>query len=536
MALDNLVLERIIEEMNDVLSGAFLDAPYALGINQYAIPFHGANKLKEKGENSRGEIILFLDPTKPFISYSLEKFTKTTDNTPFFNSLKKLAGTKIETIFKETGERVVTLRTKLINKELGELNDSFDLIIELFPSRPNAYLVAYPYGKIISLFKERGDILSKRYFTRNVPYSYPPTRPVFGIKTKSLEEAKPLLSYEIFRKLTALSEKEGFEKARDEVMNSSSLYYFNETVYPYVFDLKDAKKIDVKGIYDCYVEDQRGLAKQLREKDLIDKLNKAIKLVKKKIKNLKEDYELSNKHLVYKDYGNLLFLHQTEYVPGSNKIECDGTVVPLNPDKGIIDNANNYFKLYRKAKQAVVTLKELELKAEDELVYLQKKLQEVPLAGNRDLLELKEELVLEGYLKDPSRRNKKIVKKKSYAPHILILPNGDRIGFGMNDLQNETLTFQVANNHDLFFHVKDYPGSHVVILDGRQNDEDKLYAAELALFLSSLDSGDVMVTLKKNVKRNPNKMGLVNILKYETIHVRNIREESLKLFKKAIQS
>lgn len=535
MALDNLVLERIITEMNALLPGAFLDAPFALGVNQYALPFHGAERLKARGGNGRGEIILFLDPTKPFLSYSQEKFTKTNDNTPFFNALKKLQGSRIETIFKETGERVVTLRTKLLQKELGEINDSFDLVVELFPSRPNAYLVAYPYGKIISLFKERGDILSKRYFTRNVPYVYPPTRPVFDLKTGSLEEAKPLLSYEIFRKLSTLSEDIGFEKTKEEVLHSPSLYYHNGVVYPHRFDMEDAKEIPVEGIYDCYVEDQRGLAKQLREKDLLDKLNKAVKLVKKKIKNLREDYELSSKRLQYKDYGNLLFLHQTEYVPGSNKIDCDGTLIPLDPHKGIIENANTYFKLYRKAKQAVVTLKELEIKAEDELTYLQKKLQEVPLAGNRDLLELKEELVLEGYLKDPSKRNRKIVKRKSYAPHILILPSGTRIAFGMNDLQNETLTFQVAHNHDLFFHVKDYPGSHVVLLDGKEDDQSKLTACELALFLSSMESGDVMVALKKNVKRNPNKTGLVNILKYETIHIRKIREKSLELFKKALQ-
>ena len=297
-----------------------------------------------------------------------------------------------------------------------------------------------------------------------------------------------------------------------------------------------AKEIDVSNIYDCFVEDQKSLAKELREKDLMDKLNKAIKVTKKKIKNLQEDYELSNKKLVYMDYGNLLFLHQTEYEPGMKEMDCDGVIIQLNPSKDIIENANNYFKQYRKAKQAVVTLKELEVKAKDELSYLEKKVQEVPMAGNRDLLELKDELVFEGYLKDPSRGNKKLQKKKAYSPHILLTPWGDRIGFGMNDLQNETLTFQIANKHDLFFHIKDYPGSHIVLLDGNTKDDDKLLASELALYLSHKDSGDVMMARKADVKKNPNKVGLVNVLKYETIHLSKIRESSLVLFKKAISS
>lgn len=43
-----------------------------------------------------------------------------------------------------------------------------------------------------------------------------------------------------------------------------------------------AKEIDVSNIYDCFVEDQKSLAKELREKDLMDKLNKAIKVTKRR--------------------------------------------------------------------------------------------------------------------------------------------------------------------------------------------------------------------------------------------------------------
>lgn len=536
MALDNIVLERITNEMAENLIGAFLDMPYALGINQYAIPFHGSKKLKANGESGRGVIILFLDSSKPFLTYSLDKFTKTNDNTPFFNALKKLSGTKIEAIFKTQGERVITIKTIVMHKELGDFNQAYDLVVELFPSRPNAYLVAYPYGKIIALFKERGDILSKRYLTRNIPYTYPPSRRRLDESVESLEEAKPLLSYEIYRRLSQESERIGYQNALKDMLNSQSLYYDNGYVYPSKLDLVDAKPVKVTQIYECFVQDQKSLAKELREKDLVDRLQKALKTTKKKIKNLKEDYENSQNKLVYKDYGNLLFLYQTSYEPGMTVMECDGVQIKLDPKKDIIENANSYFKQYKKAKQAVVTLGELQKKADDELAYLEKKLLEVPLASNRDLMELKEELVLEGYFKDPSKGRKKIVRKKSYSPHIITTSNGDRIGFGMNDLQNETLTFDIATSHDLFFHIKDYPGSHVVVLDGNDNDEDRLLASELALFLSHKDSGDIMVTPRKFVKKNPNKTGLVNILKYETIHLNKIRDDSIALFKKSIAS
>jgi hypothetical protein len=38
------------------------------------------------------------------------------------------------------------------------------------------------------------------------------------------------------------------------------------------------------------------------------------------------------------------------------------------------------------------------------------------------------------------------------------------------------------------------------------------------------------------VKKNPNKIGLVNILKYETLVIKFIRPESLTIFKKVLKA
>ena len=129
----------------------------------------------------------------------------------------------------------------------------------------------------------------------------------------------------------------------------------------------------------------------------------------------------------------------------------------------------------------------------------------------------------------------KVNRKKTYEPHYLLLDNG-KIGFGMNGLQNETLTFKIADKNDLFFHVKDYPGSHVVILEGQDQENVKTTACELALYLSHLDSGTIMIARRKNVKKNPDRIGLVSILKYDTVNVRYIRATSLELFKKVLKA
>jgi predicted ribosome quality control (RQC) complex YloA/Tae2 family protein len=41
-------------------------------------------------------------------------------------------------------------------------------------------------------------------------------------------------------------------------------------------------------------------------------------------------------------------------------------------------------------------------------------------------------------------------------------PSGKTVLVGRNNRGNETLTHEVASNHDLWFHVRGIPGSHTV--------------------------------------------------------------------------
>ena len=533
MAFDNLVLAKIVQGIDDQLQGAFIDVPYALAANQYALPFHAADRLKERS-GGRGVIVLNMDPSNPFISFSDGKFTKAVDNTPFFNSLRRIAGQRFIGAEKVQGERVVTLKFARVKKELGDLDDGSAIVLELFPSRNNAFLLSLPSMNVLSLYKERGDVTSAHFITRNSKYRYPASRRVFDRTVTDLEQARPLLAREVFKRLEARAQAVGFIQARDELLADPGLYFAAGTILPSNFGDSTLRRVQIQDIYSCFVADQKALTRALKEKDLTQRIDKALKTAEKKLRNLKEDYEQSMRRMSYADIGNALFLHQTEWVKNSDHIEIDGQRIALDPRLDIIANANAYFRKYKKAKLAITALKELERTTQDEINYLRKKALEIPRASNRDLLELKAELVMEGYLKDPTRHYK-TSKNKAYQPHLLTLADGTRIAFGANGLQNEYLTFKLAHSHDTFVHVKDYPGSHVLILDGRMSDEALRTAAELALWLSGLDSGDVMVAEKRYVKKNPQRIGLVNILEYRTVHLSGIRPASLPLFKKAAQ-
>lgn len=60
-------------------------------------------------------------------------------------------------------------------------------------------------------------------------------------------------------------------------------------------------------------------------------------------------------------------------------------------------------------------------------------------------------------------------------------PSGGTVFVGSNAAENEYLTFVFAQKHDLWFHVKDVPGSHVILRsDQSKSNEDLLFAAEKA--------------------------------------------------------
>jgi predicted ribosome quality control (RQC) complex YloA/Tae2 family protein len=76
---------------------------------------------------------------------------------------------------------------------------------------------------------------------------------------------------------------------------------------------------------------------------------------------------------------------------------------------------------------------------------------------------------------------------------------------GKNNVQNDRLTMKESAKDDIWFHVKDMPGSHVIMkTDGEEPSEtDYTEAAELAAYYSKATAGPVAVdyTRVKNVKK-----------------------------------
>ena len=91
MALDNLSLSIIADELSQQMLGTQFGGVMALSQYDYAFPY----SLKDENGLKHGTFIFSLDPTNPFVTYSFDRYAKIQNNTIFFNSLKKLTMAKV---------------------------------------------------------------------------------------------------------------------------------------------------------------------------------------------------------------------------------------------------------------------------------------------------------------------------------------------------------------------------------------------------------------------------------------------------------
>ena len=178
--------------------------------------------------------------------------------------------------------------------------------------------------------------------------------------------------------------------------------------------------------------------------------------------------------------------------------------VELDPRLSPSANAQRYYKRYNKTKTAKVELaKQIEL-GEAELQYIYTVFEALTRAENpTDLSEIRDELYRSGY----ASRMKTYTLHKQHKPTVMQFetPDGMRVLCGKNNTQNEYITHKLAQKQDYWFHARQVPGSHVLLVtEGREpTDLDFTTAAEIAAYYSKAEGDNVAVDylLAKHVKK-----------------------------------
>lgn len=198
--------------------------------------------------------------------------------------------------------------------------------------------------------------------------------------------------------------------------------------------------------------------------------------------------------------------------------------VKLDPALTPSQNAQRYYKEYRKAKTAEEKLTEQIALAGKELEYLDSVLDALSRAETeQDLQEIRGELREQGYVR--TLRSKKQKEPALSAPMRFTTSEGFTVLVGRNNRQNDRLTMKLAGNNDIWFHTKNIPGSHTVLLtEGKQPTPRAMEEAAILAASHSRAKSSAQVPVDYTQIRNVSKPqgakpGMVIYVNYKTIFV-----------------
>ena len=255
-----------------------------------------------------------------------------------------------------------------------------------------------------------------------------------------------------------------------------------------------------------------------RAADILRILANADSRIRKKLELQRAELRECDRGAEYKKFADLITANLYQLSYGMTRVELtdyedyreDGSfgsvAITLDGRLSPAANAQCYYKKYNKSKTARVELtRQIEL-GEAELRYIDTVLDSLAHAETAaDLAEIRDELYRSGYA---SRMKHYAMPRKSAAPTVAHFrtTGGFRVLCGKNNVQNEYITHKLAGKNDYWFHVKNLPGSHTVMLcEDREPDvQDFTDAAEIAAYYSKGAEGqnvEVDYTLVRNVKK-----------------------------------
>ncbi len=318
------------------------------------------------------------------------------------------------------------------------------------------------------------------------------------------------------------------------IQNGEAFDYTFFPILQYGPDVEQVREKSFSGLLERFYEERdwkdrvrkRGQDLRRAAQGALERTQRRLNLQRKELQEAaqREDWKrqgdiiMANLHRMQK--GMTVLRAQDFYDPEGK--ECTIEIDPLLTPQ---QNAARYYKKYGKLKTADEALRREIEKGEQEQAYLQSVLSALELAeGEQDLREIRRELVLGGYLKQEEKGSRRKPVPPA-APMSFVSSAGFSISVGKNNAQNDQLTMKIARREDLWFHVRQIPGSHVVLkTEGREPDEQSIREAALlaAYYSAARDAKNVAVdyTQVRYVKKPGGaKPGMVTYGNNRTVYV-----------------
>ena len=201
----------------------------------------------------------------------------------------------------------------------------------------------------------------------------------------------------------------------------------------------------------------------------LKRLNNKLDLINTKINECKDadKYklygELITSNLYRIDDYNTSEITLENYYDNNNliKIPLDKTITPSS-------NAKKFFKKYKKLKNAKEFVDVQKKAVSDDINYLESIIYEINTANSISELdsiytELQESSIKVGKQQIKNKSKRISQSNSSLDDYLKYDIDGFTVLVGKNNKQNDYLTTKVANKDDIWLHVKDFHGSHVIL-------------------------------------------------------------------------
>lgn len=297
-------------------------------------------------------------------------------------------------------------------------------------------------------------------------------------------------------------------------------------------------------IDDFYSSTDAGERIRQRARDLLKTVNNAYERTLRKLEIRKRELAECGEREVFRVCGDLINANIYQLEKGMTKCVLEDFYggepreIPLDARLTPAQNAQKYYADYRKLCNAEEKLTELIKSGNDELLYLDSVLDCLNRAENDgELSEIRRELSEQGYIRGEKQPQR--AAKKPEEPMKFRSTDGFEILVGKNNRQNDMLTLKTAKASDIWLHVKNIAGSHVIIKTNGQKPPERtlVEAARLAAYHSKAKNGSgvpVDFTAVKFVKKPAGaRPGMVIFTDNRTLYVTPDEEEMNKLKEKA---
>jgi len=581
MALDGVFLRHIKKELCDTLLNARVDKVFQPNRDELILAFRGfdaAHKLLISARANSARINLTKIPVEnplqpPMLCMLLRK---------------KLQGAKLLDIEQPDLERALMLKFDSVN-ELGD-HVELTLAVEIMGRYSNIILVD-ENGKIIDALKRvDAEMSSERLVLPGLLYRLPPPQDKLSMLEcddmqvmekidalpKDMELSKALLSvlqgvspivtrevehnvgrgnevlirsmdasvrdracFFIRRLIDTVREVDGMPYMVSDAQKKPKDFSFID-IHQYSWTMPVSKKDSFSGMLDDFYAERDQIERmRVKSADLLRLLSNHTDRLSRKIANQTAELQACAERDIFRVKGDLLSANMYAIEKGAKSVTLQNFYdeslaeieIVLDPAMTPQQNAQKYYKNYRKAKTAEEKLTEQIELARTDLEYLDSVFESLSLAQNeRDLNEIRAELADQGYAKRQRNAKKSQKAPAVSAPLKFTTSEGFTVFVGRNNRQNDKLTMKDSNNNDIWFHTKNIPGSHTVLVtDGRQPTDKAMEEAAIlaAKYSRAKDSSQVPVDytqIRHVFKPQGAKPGMVNYVNYKTVFVDPTKE------------